>query len=226
MHEHLPPEYLDVKKADVNDLDVWANAQFTLNNGELGLNKLGHNMGQNQIAAALTSIFMANASSTPGRRHTIAAATSTDPPSKSLQTAPAAAAARKLSVQFSDSEASHSVSAKENPAPTSSTSSESSSESQPLQDQQRAARLAAEEDKRRRNTAASARFRIKKKLREQALERTAREMTEKAERLEARVQELEREIGWLRALVTEKDPKLLELVERAKLELEKVEEKH
>ncbi|KAI8984499.1 hypothetical protein BDF20DRAFT_911593 [Mycotypha africana] len=68
---------------------------------------------------------------------------------------------------------------------------------------------AIEEDKRRRNTAASARFRMKKKLREQALERTAREMTLKAETLEKRVVELEKEVKWLRALVIEKDPSLL-----------------
>ncbi|KAG2198277.1 hypothetical protein INT47_004361 [Mucor saturninus] len=66
-----------------------------------------------------------------------------------------------------------------------------------------------EEDKRKRNTAASARFRMKKKLREQALEQTAKEMTAKAEALEKRVIELEKEAKWLRALVVEKDPALL-----------------
>lgn len=66
-----------------------------------------------------------------------------------------------------------------------------------------------EEDKRKRNTAASARFRMKKKLREQALEQTAKEMTAKAEALEKRVDELEKEAKWLRALVVEKDPALL-----------------
>ncbi|OAD03295.1 basic-leucine zipper transcription factor, partial [Mucor lusitanicus CBS 277.49] len=60
---------------------------------------------------------------------------------------------------------------------------------------------AIEEDKRKRNTAASARFRMKKKLREQALEQTAKEMTIKAEALEKRVIELEKEAKWLRALV-------------------------
>ncbi|KAF9432399.1 hypothetical protein BGZ76_010852 [Entomortierella beljakovae] len=64
---------------------------------------------------------------------------------------------------------------------------------------------AAEEDKRRRNTAASARFRQKKRLREQILEKTAKEMTEKSEILELRVKELEMEIKWLRGLVVEKD---------------------
>ncbi|KAI8880259.1 hypothetical protein K501DRAFT_325101 [Backusella circina FSU 941] len=68
---------------------------------------------------------------------------------------------------------------------------------------------ASDEDKRRRNTAASARFRMKKKLREQVLEKTAKEMTVKAETLEKRVNELEMEVKWLRALVVEKDPSLL-----------------
>ncbi|KAJ2712118.1 hypothetical protein H4R19_002918 [Coemansia spiralis] len=71
---------------------------------------------------------------------------------------------------------------------------------------------AAEEDKRRRNTAASARFRVKKKLKEQALERAAREMTAKAEALERRVHELETETRWLKSLITEKDPAALSSV--------------
>lgn len=66
-------------------------------------------------------------------------------------------------------------------------------------------KTASEEDKRRRNTAASARFRIKKKQREQALEQTAKEMTEKADRLEGRVKELELEIKWLRSILIEKE---------------------
>lgn len=60
------------------------------------------------------------------------------------------------------------------------------------------------EDKRRRNTAASARFRVKKKMREQALQQTANEMTEKAKAFESRVHELEREVKWLKALIVEK----------------------
>ncbi|KAI8364635.1 uncharacterized protein BYT42DRAFT_618794 [Radiomyces spectabilis] len=71
-------------------------------------------------------------------------------------------------------------------------------------------KLAAEEDKRRRNTAASARFRMKKKLREQALEKTAKDMTDKVQNLEKQIQELEMEAKWLRALIVEKDPKLLD----------------
>ncbi|KAI9267040.1 hypothetical protein EDC94DRAFT_602074 [Helicostylum pulchrum] len=65
-------------------------------------------------------------------------------------------------------------------------------------------RAPAEEDKRRRNTAASARFRIKKKMREQSMEKTVREMTEKSTGLEDRVKELELEIKWLRGLLIEK----------------------
>jgi len=65
-------------------------------------------------------------------------------------------------------------------------------------------RLAAEEDKRKRNTAASARFRIKKKQREQALEKSAKEMTEKVTALENRINALETENKWLKGLVTEK----------------------
>ncbi|KAE8371559.1 hypothetical protein BDV26DRAFT_275843 [Aspergillus bertholletiae] len=68
-----------------------------------------------------------------------------------------------------------------------------------------AARVAAEEDKRRRNTAASARFRVKKKMREQALEKTVKETTEKNAALEARVTALELENQWLKNLITEKN---------------------
>ncbi|KAI9256953.1 hypothetical protein BY458DRAFT_519066 [Sporodiniella umbellata] len=63
----------------------------------------------------------------------------------------------------------------------------------------------ADDDKRRRNTAASARFRIKKKLKEQDKEKTVREMTEKSESLQKRVNELEQEIKWLRKLLIEKE---------------------
>jgi hypothetical protein len=77
-------------------------------------------------------------------------------------------------------------------------------------------RLAAEEDKRRRNTAASARFRIKKKAREQALEKREKELNEEVTQLKNRITHLETENKWLRGLVMEKtgakeskfDPKL------------------
>ncbi|KAJ1676953.1 hypothetical protein EV182_007181, partial [Spiromyces aspiralis] len=70
-------------------------------------------------------------------------------------------------------------------------------------------RRAAEEDKRRRNTAASARFRVKKKLKEQALEATAREMTVRCTELEKQLKEAQVEIKWLRSLVVERDPDAL-----------------
>lgn len=71
-------------------------------------------------------------------------------------------------------------------------------------------RLAAEEDKRRRNTAASARFRVKKKQREQALEKTVRDVNDKNRGLEARIRHLEVENRWLKNLLTEKNGKQTE----------------
>jgi hypothetical protein len=66
------------------------------------------------------------------------------------------------------------------------------------------------EDKRRRNTAASARFRFKKKMREQALQKTACDMTEKTRHMEDRIHDLEREIKWLKSLVVEKNDSRIE----------------
>ncbi|KAF2490731.1 hypothetical protein BU16DRAFT_469769 [Lophium mytilinum] len=66
-------------------------------------------------------------------------------------------------------------------------------------------RVAAEEDKRRRNTAASARFRVKKKQREQALEKSAKDMTDKVGVLETKITQLEMENKWLKSLITEKN---------------------
>jgi hypothetical protein len=84
-------------------------------------------------------------------------------------------------------------------------------------------RHAAEEDKRRRNTAASARFRVKKKQREQALEKTAKDMTDKANKLEKRVNELEMENRWLKGLITDKNEsdgdKLSEMFAKSKEEI-------
>ncbi|TGO26900.1 hypothetical protein BPAE_0051g00350 [Botrytis paeoniae] len=68
-----------------------------------------------------------------------------------------------------------------------------------------ASRMAAEEDKRRRNTAASARFRVKKKQREQALEQSAKAMSDKVAALEGRINQLETENKWLKNLITEKN---------------------
>lgn len=77
-----------------------------------------------------------------------------------------------------------------------------------------ASRVAAEEDKRRRNTAASARFRIKKKQREQALEKSAKEMTDKVQALEGRISALETENKWLKSLVTEKHGDKQDILEK------------
>ncbi|SNX84172.1 uncharacterized protein MEPE_02880 [Melanopsichium pennsylvanicum] len=63
-------------------------------------------------------------------------------------------------------------------------------------------RLAIEEDKRRRNTAASARFRIKKKQREAALESAAKELQQRLADLEAENARLRTENGWLKSLIT------------------------
>ena len=68
-----------------------------------------------------------------------------------------------------------------------------------------ASRIAAEEDKRRRNTAASARFRVKKKQREQALEKAAKETSDKVAALEGRINQLETENKWLKNLIMEKN---------------------
>lgn len=82
--------------------------------------------------------------------------------------------------------------------------SEDMTASTPIQHMDEQARVAAEEDKRRRNTAASARFRVKKKQREQALEKTAKDMSDRVQQLEARIGQLETENAWLKGLITEK----------------------
>jgi len=81
--------------------------------------------------------------------------------------------------------------------------------------------MAAEEDKRRRNTAASARFRVKKKQREQALEKQAKELSDKVALLEGKVSQLEMENKWLKGLITEKsDAKTLDAALSLKSEKE------
>lgn len=61
--------------------------------------------------------------------------------------------------------------------------------------------LTAAEDKRRRNTAASARFRLKKKEREAALERRSKDLEVRVSELERECEGLRRENGWLKGLV-------------------------
>ncbi|KAI0651495.1 hypothetical protein C8Q79DRAFT_1114447 [Trametes meyenii] len=61
--------------------------------------------------------------------------------------------------------------------------------------------VASAEDKRRRNTAASARFRIKKKQWTLNLERTISDLSGRVEELEREAAELRRENGWLKEIV-------------------------
>lgn len=64
--------------------------------------------------------------------------------------------------------------------------------------------LGQKEDRRRRNTAASARFRVKKKEREKGMEKKYNDVMTRNEKLEARLTHLETENVWLRNLITEK----------------------
>jgi len=80
-----------------------------------------------------------------------------------------------------------------------------------------------QEEKRRRNSAASARFRLKKKMKEQKLENIAKLMTDKADVLQKRVRILEAEVKYLRDLLTmrrdrEKEDQVLELANHARNE--------
>lgn len=74
-------------------------------------------------------------------------------------------------------------------------------ESPESDDKQSGTPMTAAEDKRRRNTAASARFRLKKKEREAALERKAKELEVRVGELEKECEALRRENGWLKGLV-------------------------
>ncbi|KAJ7655192.1 hypothetical protein DFH06DRAFT_494164 [Mycena polygramma] len=64
------------------------------------------------------------------------------------------------------------------------------------------------EDKRRRNTAASARFRIKKKQRTLDLERSVSDLSGRADELEREASDLRRENGWLKEIVMLKGGRL------------------
>ncbi|KAJ1305982.1 hypothetical protein OPQ81_010697 [Rhizoctonia solani] len=72
------------------------------------------------------------------------------------------------------------------------------------------------EDKRRRNTAASARFRVKKKQRTMELERAVIELEGRADELEKEAVELRRENGWLKEMVILKGRKAMENAQVAK----------
>jgi hypothetical protein len=58
-------------------------------------------------------------------------------------------------------------------------------------------------ERKRRSSAASARFRQKKKMREKELEETAKEMTTKCIQFQSRVNELEKEVDYLRRLIVD-----------------------
>ncbi|KAL1608941.1 hypothetical protein SLS59_002133 [Nothophoma quercina] len=64
--------------------------------------------------------------------------------------------------------------------------------------------IEADEDKRKRNQAASARFRQKKKQREQQLMETSREMQERTRKLESENESLKKENLFLKKLLVEK----------------------
>jgi len=132
-----------------------------------------------------------------------------------ITTDPTSTAPAKTTTATNTTTSSTTVSSRKNSTKSNQSSNSETSQNFETKDDEKdpelAAKLAAEEDKRRRNTAASARFRVKKKMREQALERTAREMTAKAEVFENKVKELEMEIKWLRSLVVEKDARLLDI---------------
>ncbi|KAF8136362.1 hypothetical protein EV363DRAFT_1395476 [Boletus edulis] len=86
-------------------------------------------------------------------------------------------------------------------APKIPSSTDSNSDSHQESTQSEPTAPAATEDKRRRNTAASARFRLKKKEREAALERRAKELEDRVVELERECEGLRRENGWLKGLV-------------------------
>jgi cell shape-determining protein MreC len=60
-------------------------------------------------------------------------------------------------------------------------------------------------DKKKRNTAASARFRIKKKLREEEMERTLKDLNERVSKYNSRIQQLEMENKCLKSLILQKN---------------------
>ncbi|KAF5384004.1 hypothetical protein D9757_006991 [Collybiopsis confluens] len=103
------------------------------------------------------------------------------------------------------------------PSNSSSTSAASSSSAQPATAASPASAspgspdsgdLNISEDKRRRNTAASARFRIKKKIRNLNLERTVSDLNGRADELEKEAADLRRENGWLKEIVMLKGSRL------------------
>ncbi|PVU93340.1 hypothetical protein BB561_003329 [Smittium simulii] len=67
-------------------------------------------------------------------------------------------------------------------------------------------RSPSEEDKRKRNTAASARFRVKKKMKEKDLEKKNAGMEQEINELKKKLDEVNLENKWLKNIITEKGP--------------------
>lgn len=82
--------------------------------------------------------------------------------------------------------------------------------------------VAAQEDKRKRNTAASARFRIKKKLKEQELIQRSKELEEKVSILEKKLKSIEMENKILKSILLKEQEKknedLLETIKKRSLD--------
>ncbi|KAA1092713.1 hypothetical protein PGT21_011953 [Puccinia graminis f. sp. tritici] len=98
----------------------------------------------------------------------------------------------------------HSLHKQDNSSPPNNSDGNSNSNNnQSGNDDDDANRVAYDEDKRRRNTLASARFRMKKKMKEQEIERTAKEMRERVSELEKQVDSLKQENKWLRGLIVD-----------------------
>ncbi|OLY78001.1 Regulatory protein cys-3 [Smittium mucronatum] len=70
-------------------------------------------------------------------------------------------------------------------------------------------KITTEEERRRRNTAASARFRVKKKLKEQMLEQRNSEMSLRLQEMEKKIKKVTMENRWLKSIVVEKEPNSL-----------------
>ncbi|ODV72009.1 Met28p CYBJADRAFT_113831, partial [Cyberlindnera jadinii NRRL Y-1542] len=64
-----------------------------------------------------------------------------------------------------------------------------------------------EQDKKKRNTLASARFRVKKKLKEQEMERNVKLLSDRVATFNERINQLELENACLKSLILEKNEK-------------------
>ncbi|ODV79072.1 uncharacterized protein CANTADRAFT_90187 [Suhomyces tanzawaensis NRRL Y-17324] len=88
----------------------------------------------------------------------------------------------------------------------------------PVQEAASPVSSSATQDKRKRNTAASARFRIKKKMKEQEMEKKSKELQERLTALEKKLKTLEMENKCLKNLILEqneqKNSELLESIKR------------